>query len=264
MATALTRVLPALAFLTVGAVSPCAAQKIPDWSEEGLVVGQVAGVSAFGLATSAEVPVALTVGRRAPTGGSVFRGQVLFKHKEGNVQLTDLFGTNGRGVVHLPIGRELPVQKGEITVVGLMYFVQKPDDRKAFLVVAFDNRDETMDYLRRMHPAMLAGHDSAAVVLAPGKYLPMERLVQLRTEIAQQEARRTNRQGQFWVAGRAGTLAEVQVAGDSVQVLRFLPPATYQEPLRNTYDDQGVLTFASAMQRWRIVNGVVVEQAAGR
>jgi hypothetical protein len=226
---------------------------------QGLVVGQVAGMSAFGLATSAAVPVALTVGRFPPTGGSVHRGYVLFKRGEGNHKLTDLFGTNGRVVVHLPIGREFAVRKGEITVLGLMYFLQNPDDKKAFRVVAFDNREETIDYLRRTHPAVIAGHDSAAVVLAPGNYLPMERLVQLRTAVARQEARRAKRQGQFWVAGRAGTLAEVQVTGDSVQVLRFLPPATYQEPLRNAYDAQGVLTFASQTQQWRVVNGAVEE-----
>lgn len=253
--------LAAAAALTFGAASIASAQKTPDWNEEGLVVGQVAGMSAFGMATSSEVPVALTVGRRPPGGGSVFRGYVLFKHKEGDVKLTDLFGTNGRGVVHLPIGREFAVRKGEITVVGLMYFLQSADDRKAFRVVSFDNREETLDYLRRTHPTLLAGHDSAAVVLAPGSYEPMERLVQLRTAIAQQEARRASRQGQFWVAGRAGTIAEVQVAGDSVHVLRFLPPATYQEPLRSIYDADGVLTFGSATQRWRVVNGAVEEIA---
>src|SRR5689334_13960942 len=200
-------VLSALVSLAVGAASPLAAQKVPDWDEEGLVVGQVAGVSAFGLSTAAEVPVALTVGRRAPTGGSVHRGYVAFRHEEGDVKLTDLFGTNGRAVVHLPIGRQFAVQKGTITVVGLMYFLQKPEDRKAFRVVAFDNRDETIDYLRRVHPALIAGHDSAAVVLAPGDYLAMEKLVKL-------------------------------------------------------YDEQGVLTFASQRERWRVVNGVVERVAA--
>src|SRR4051812_19255935 len=120
------RTVAAVACLTLGATSTAAAQKAPDWDEEGLVVGQVAGMSAFGLATSGEVPVALTVGRRAPTGGSVHRGYVLFKHKEGDVKLTDLFGTNGRAVVHLPVGREFAVRKGEITVLGLMYFLQSP------------------------------------------------------------------------------------------------------------------------------------------
>ncbi len=253
----LARALAAAAALTFGAASPAAAQKAPDWDEEGLVVGQVAGMSAFGMATSSEVPVALTVGRRPPAGGSVFRGYVVFKHKEGDVKLTDLFGTNGRGVLHLPIGREFNVRRGEITVLGLMYFLPSLEDRKKFRVVAFDNREETMDYLRRTHPTVLAGHDSAAVVLAPGQYEPMERLVQLRAAVARQEALRTKRQGQFWVAGRAGTLAEVQVTGDSVNVLRFLPPATYEEPVVNRYDEQGAFTFVARARTWRIVNGVV-------
>ena len=253
----------AAACVALAAATTARAQKPPDWDDEGLVVGQVAGTSAFGLATSAEVPVALTVGRRAPTGGSVHRGYVLFKHREGDVELKDLFGTDGRAVVHLPIGREFAVQKGAITVVGLLYFVQKPEDRKAFRVIAFDNREETIDYLRRTHPDIVAGHDSAAVVLAPGTYLPMERLVQLRTAIARQEARRTKRQGGFWVAGHAGTLAEVTVTGDSVDVLRFLPPVTYEEPLVNSYDERGVLSFAARARVWRVVNGKV-EDGSGK
>jgi hypothetical protein len=257
------RALAAAACLTLGAATSAAAQKVPDWAEEGLVVGQVAGLSSFGVSTSAEVPVAVTVGRRAPVGGSVFRGYVLFKQKEGDHELTDVFGSNGRAAVHLPLRREFTVRKGEITVVGLLYILQNPENPKAFGVVAFDNRDETIDYLRRTHPSVLAGRDSAAVVLAPGKYLPMARLVELRQAIARSEARRTKRQGQHWVAGRAGTIAEVNVAGDSVQVLRFLPPVTYQEPLRTSYDEQGVLTFASHHQTWRVVNGAV-EEVPGR
>ena len=255
------RTLAVLACLTLGATT-ATAQRVPDWDEEGLVVGQVAGLSPFGVATSGAVPVAVTVGRRAPGGGSVFRGYVLFKQKEGDHKLTDVFGSNGRGAIHFPVGRELAVRRGEITVLGLLYFLKGPEDSKAFRVVAFDNRDETIDYLRRTHPSVLAGHDSAAVVLAPGKYLPMEGLVQLRTSIARHEARRTKRQGQFWVAGSAGTLAEVEVSGDSVDVLRFLPPATYQEPLVNSYDEQGVLTFSAQVQKWRLVNGVVEEVPA--
>jgi hypothetical protein len=138
-----------------------------------------------------------------------------------------------------------------------MYFHKQAGTREGYRVLAFDNRDETMDYLRRTYPQLLAGHEGAEVVLAPGEYLPIEKLVELRTAVATNEARHAKREGQFWVAGSAGTIAEVKVAGDGVRVLRFLPPVTYHEPMLNSWDAQGVLTFASASQKWRVVNGAV-------
>jgi len=255
------RALATVACLLLGAATATAhAQALPErWDDEGLVVGQIAGLSHFGVSTWSNGTMAgVTVGRRRLGAGSLYNGCVLFKRREGEHKLTNAYGVRTSSVLELPVGRELVVRKGEITVFGLLYFLPNPENPKAFAVVAFDNREETIDFLRRTYPTVLTGHDSAAVVLAPGNYLPMERLVQLRTGIARHEARRTQRQGQFWVAGRAGTLAEVKVVGDSVDVLRFLPPATYQEPLVNGYDEQGVLTFAAQAQKWRVVNGVVV------
>jgi hypothetical protein len=254
----IVRTLAAAACLVLAAASTARAQKLPEWDDEGLVVGQIAGLSLFGLSTWSNGTMAgVTVGNRRLGAGSLYSGCALFTRREGEHDLKSVYGVRSNGVLELPVGRKLAVSKGRITVFGLLYFFPNPQDRKAFRVVAFDNRDETIDFLRRTYPGVLAGHDSAAVVLAPGDYLPMERLVQLRTGIARSEALRTKRQGQFWVAGRAGTLAEVKVAGDSVEVLRHIPPVTYQEPLMTTYDEQGVLTFATPTQRWRVVNGAV-------
>lgn len=242
--------------------APKVVEHVPErWNDDdGLVVGQIGGSSDLGVATWGGVGltgVALKGQWRPLKGNGLFRGVVLFTKGDGESELARLYSTVGVSARQLPIGRAFASRKGQITVLGLMYFRKVPGDDKAYQLFAFDNRDETIDYLRRTYPQLLAGHDGAAVVLAPGKYLPMEKLVAFRTALATDEARRAKRQGRFWIAARAGTIAEVTVAGDSVQVLRFLPPVTYQEPLRNTWDGQGVLTFSSMTHRWRVVNGAI-------
>ena len=244
-------------------VAPRAIERIPvSWKgDEGLVVGQVAGTWDFGVATMGgdgiTTGMAVKGGGGRPAGNGLFRGLVLFTRREGGVTLSGAYASVGGMDRHLPIGRKFDAKRGQITVLGLMYFQKQAGTREGYQVVAFDNRDETMDYLRRTYPDLLAGHESAQLVLAPGDYLPMEKLVELRTAVATSEARHAKRQGQFWVAGSAGTIAEVQVAGDSVRVLRFLPPVTYQEPMLNSWDAQDTLTFGAQSQRWRVVGGVV-------
>jgi hypothetical protein len=237
-------------------------ERIPDrWKDDqGLVVGQLAGTWGFGLATASvdDLAVGLAVkggGRLA--GNGLFRGFVLFTRREGDVTLSGAYASVANWDMRLPIGRKFEAKKGQITVLGLMYFRKQAGTREGYQIFAFDNRDETMDYLRRSYPQLLAGHEGAQVVLAPGDYLPLEKLVELRTAIAKNEARFAKREGKFWVAGSAGTIAEVKVAGDSVQVLRFLPPVTYHEPMLNSWDAQGTLTFGSQSQKWRVVNGAV-------
>ena len=268
MHSASSRTLAAALF--VAAATPVLAQeparvveRIPDrWTDDqGLVVGQLAGTWNLGVATMGgdglEAGVAVKGGGGRPAGNGLFRGVVLLTRNAGEVTLSGAYATIGGMDRHLPIRRKLEARKGQVTVLGLMYFQKQPGTREGYQVVAFDNRDETIDYLRRTYPQLLAGHDSAQVVLAPGEYLPKEKLVELRTAVAANEARHAKRQGQFWVAGSAGTIAEVKVAGDSVQVLRFLPPVTYHEPMMNSWDAQGTLTFSSMTHRWRVVDGAV-------
>ena len=248
--------------LTLVTATAAHAQKLPErWDDEGLVVGQLAGTWDFGVATMGgdgiDVGVAVKGGGGRPVGRGLYRGFVLLTRREGGVTFSGPYASVGGMDRYLPVRRKFDAKKGQITVLGLMYFQKDAGAREGYRVVAFDNRDETMDYLRRRYPQLLVGHESAPVVLAPGEYLPMEKLVELRTAVATSEARYAKRQGQFWVAGSAGTIAEVKVAGDSVRVLRFLPPVTYHEPMINSWDAQGTLTFASPKQEWRVVNGAV-------
>lgn len=248
--------------LTLGAASQVRAQTLPTrWNEEALVVGQLAGTWGMGISTMGgegiEAGVAVKGGGGRPAGNGLFHGVVLFTRREGEVTLSGAYASVGGMDRQLPIRRKFDVKKGQIIVLGLMYFQPQPGTREGYRILVFDNRDETLDYLRRTHADRLAGHDGAALVLAPGDYLPTEKLVELRTAIAEKQARQAKRSGQFWVAGSAGTLAEVKVTGDSVRVLRFLPPVSYHEPMLNSWDAQGTLTFSSATKRWRVVNGAV-------
>jgi len=258
----LVRTLATSVCLTLVAATTAHAQKLPErWDDQGLVVGQIAGSWDFGVATMGgdglTAGVAVKGGGGRPAGNGLFRGFVLFTRGEGGVTLSGAYASVGGMDRQLPIRRKFDAKKGQITVLGLMYFRKQADTREGYQILAFDNRDETIDYLRRSYPQLLAGHEGAQVVLAPGDYLPMEKLVELRTAVAKSEARHAKREGQFWVAGSAGTIAEVKVAGDSVRVLRFLPPVTYHEPMLNSWDEQGTLTFASPSQKWRVVNGAV-------
>jgi hypothetical protein len=261
---------PALAQELAGGamVAPTVVERIPErWKDEdGLVVGQIAGTWQFGVATMGGKGLTTGVAVRGarPTGNGLFRGVVIFTRREGDVTLSGAYASVGGTDQRLPIGRTFEVRRAQITVLGLMYFQKQAGTREGYRILAFDNRDETMDYLRRTYPQLLAGHASAQVVLAPGDYLPMEKLAELRTAVATAEARRAKREGRFWVAGSAGTIAEVKVAGDSVDVLRFLPPVTYHEPMLNSWDAQGALTFSSATHRWHIVNDTVVELSPER
>jgi hypothetical protein len=243
--------------LTLVDTRDASGQKFPDrWDGDGLVVGQLVGTAEFGLATSSEKWAKLTVGRRDAHGG-MFNGLIVFKRGEGEHELKSIYSEVAK--VSLPIRRIFETKKGQITVLGLMVCVPSPENPKQYRIVAIDNTEETMDFMRRVHPTLLEGHEDAEVLQAPGEYLPKERLVKLRTNIARNQARRAKRQGRFWVAGIAGTLAEVSVTGDSVRVLRFLPPVTYQEPVMNAYDEEGVLTFSVYARQWRVVNGAVEE-----
>ena len=244
--------------------APRTIEQIPDrWKDDdGLVIGQIGGTSDLGVSTWGGVGltgVAVNGGWRPLKGKGLFRGFVLFTRGEGQAELARVYAVRGATTMQLPMKREFSTRKGQITVLGLLYFRKTPGVENGYQLFAFDNRDETVDYLRRTYPQLLAGHDGAEVVLAPGKYLGMEKLVAFRTALATYEARHAKRQGQFWLATRAGTIAEVKVVGDSVQLLRFLPPVTYQEPLLNTWDAQGALTFSSGTHRWRVANGAVEE-----
>jgi hypothetical protein len=245
--------------LTIVDASTAHGQKIPEkWDRDGLVVGQIAGTHQFGLTIGSEKWTKVRVGRRNPDGG-VFHGLILFKRGEGEHELASIYSDVGGSGTVVPIGRKFETTRGQITVLGLMACIPNPENKKQYRIITFDNTDETLDFIRRTYPEVLEGHEGATVVRAPGDYLPKERLVILRTGIARVTARKTGRQGQFWVAGIAGTIAEVNVKGDSVKVLRFIPPVTYREPVFNTYDEQGTLTFSAYGQKWRVVNGVVEE-----
>jgi hypothetical protein len=226
------------------------AQEFPEKWDEGLVIGQVVNTLAYGLVTDVEGLTKITVGRRDADGGISY-GLMAFKAKAGMHELKNVY--NARVVI--PVGRQFEVRKGHITVLGMMVLMPNPENKKQFRVVAFDNVDETLDFLRRTHPALLAGHDSATILPGPGPYSSKERLAALRANVARFEARKSKKQGRFWVAGMAGTIAEVDVARDSIRVLRFLPPVTYQEPLTSTWDEQGILKFGTYDRFWRVVDG---------
>jgi hypothetical protein len=233
------------------------AQKFPErWDKDGLVVGQIVGTADFLLTPDWERWAKLTVGRRDADGG-IFRGLIVFKRGEGEHELKSI---QARGMnLTFPIDRIFETKKGQITALGLMVLAKTPGHASQFRVFMFENTDETLDFIRREYPELLEGHEDAEVVQAPGRYLPKERLESFRKGLAKSVAKKQNRQGRFWVAGRAGTIAEVNVAGDSVNVLRFLPPVTYQEPITTSYDEQGVLTFGVPTRQWRVVNGSVEE-----
>ena len=247
--------------------APKVVERIPErWkADEGLIVGQVAGTWGFGVATfgGKGLTTGVAVKGARPSGNGLFRGVILFTGREGEVTLSGAYASMGGMEQRLPINRKVEAKREQITVLGLMHFMKQAGTREGYRVVAFDNRDETIDYLRRTYPQLMAGHESAQVILAPGEYQPMEKLVELRTAYATNEARQAKRQGRFWVAAPAGTIAEVNVTGDSVRVLRFLPPVTYHEPMMNSWDAQGVLTFSSMTHRWRVVNDRVEEVGPG-
>lgn len=249
-------------------LAPRMVERIPGhWDgEEALVVGQIAGTWEFGVATMGGKGITTGVAVKGArlSGNGLFRGVVLFTRGEGQATLSGAYASVGGQERRLPIRRNFQTKPGQITVLGLMYFLKQAGTPEGYRILAFDNRDEATDYLRRTYPQLMAGHDHAQVVLAPGDYLPMEKLVELRGSIATSEARRAKRDGRFWVAGSAGTIAEVNVAGDSVQVLRFLPPVTYHEPMLNAWDAQGTLTFSSMTHSWRVVNDKVMELPAAR
>lgn len=233
------------------------AQKFPErWDKDGLVVGQLAGTSDFLLTADWERWAKLTVGHRDADGG-IFSGMIVFKRGEGEYELKAVHSRAAN--IRLPLDRIFETKKRQITVLGLMVLAKTPGHATQFRVFMFENTDETMDFIRREYPELLEGHEDAEIIQAPGRYLPKERLEAFRKALAKAQAKRQNRQGRFWVAARAGTIAEVNVAGDSVNVLRFLPPVTYQEPLTNSYDEQGVLTFGTPSRQWRVVNGAVEE-----
>ena len=252
------RCTAAFALMMLAGARHARAQSLPDklpvdWNDEGLVVGQIVGGWAIGLSTAGDYTKP-KVGRKEPDGG-IYRGLILFKRGEGEHELKDLHNLG----FTFPIGRKFAVKKGEITMLGMMTVLPDRQDptRKKYSLAVVDNTEEIMDFLRRTYPAVLAGHENAKVVLAPANWVPSTRVAAIRNRIAVNEARRTKRQGQFWVAGIAGTIAEVSVTGDSVRVLRFLPPVTYEEPITYSYDEKGVLTFAALGSKWRVVNNVV-------
>ena len=228
------------------------AQEFPEKWDEGLVIGQVVNTTAYGLITDLEGLTKITVGRRDADGG-LSHGLIAFKAKEGMHELKNVY--NARVVI--PVGRKFEARKGHITVLGMMMLIPNPEKREQFRVVAFDNADETLDFLRRTHPGLLAGHENATILPGPGPYQSKERLVAIRANVARFEARKSRRTGRFWVPGIAGTIAEVDVAGDSIRVLRFLPPVTYQEPLKRTWHDHGMLMFGTYDRYWRVVDGKV-------
>ncbi|MGH7638717.1 MAG: hypothetical protein ACREOK_13800, partial [Gemmatimonadaceae bacterium] len=228
------------------------AQKFPEKWDQGLVIGQIINTTPYGLITDIEDFTRISVGRRDADGG-VSYGLVAFKAKEGMHELKSIY--NARVVI--PINRKFEARKGHITILGLMALMPNPENREQFRVVQFDNADETLEFVKRTHPQLLAGHEDATILPGPGPYLSRERLVAVRTNVARIEARKSKKQGRFWVAGMAGTIAEVDVAGDSIRVLRFLPPMTYQEPLISKWDDAGTLSFGTYDRFWRVVDGKV-------
>ena len=253
---------PATDTTTLRASSPKVAERIPErWgADEALVVGQLAGTWDFGFATMGGENLRTSLGVKGGGGrvrDGLYRGVVLFTRDAGNVTFSSARVEIGSMFRHLAIDRKFATKPGQITVLGLMHFQKDASRREGYRLVAFDNTAETIDYLRRTYPQLLAAREAPAVELAPGDYLPMEKLVELRTAYAQREARQAKRQGQFWVAAPAGTIAEVKVAGESVQVLRFLAPVTYHEPMMNRWDADGTLTFSSTTHRWRVVDGTV-------
>ena len=228
------------------------AQKFPDKWNEGLVIGQIINTTPYGLITDIEDFTKIGVGRRDADGG-VSYGLVAFRAKEGMHELKNIY--NAR--VEIPVNRKFEARKGHITVLGLMALMPNPENREQFRVVQFENTEETLDFVRRTHPGLLAGHEDATILPGPGPYLSKDRLVAVRRNVARIEARKSKKQGQFWVAGMAGTIAEVDVAGDSIRVLRFLPPVTYQEPLISKWEGDGTLHFGTYDRFWKVVDGKV-------
>ena len=248
---------PAALVLSLFTAGDALAQKFPErWDKDGLVVGQIIGTADFLLTPDWERWAKLTVGLRDANGG-IFRGLIVFKRGEGEHELKSIHSRAAN--ITFPIDRIFETKKGQITVLGLMALAKTPGHATQFRVITFENTEETLDFIRREYPELLAGHEDAEIVQAPGRYLPKDRLEAFRKVIAKSAAKKQKRQGRFWIAGRAGTIAEVNVAGDSVNVLRFLPPVTYQEPITTSYDEQGMLTFGVTSRQWRVVNGAVEE-----
>ena len=151
----------------------------------------------------------------------------------------------------LKLNRPFSCGEGDIVFLGLAYYGPSGP-------ILFENSDESIAYLRKWFPQTLVGMESARLVRAPGKYLPYEKLQDLRKQLAAQRAFHLKRQGRFYVAANAGTLAEIEVSGSQVRVLQLLPPATYQDIAFNEYDETGSLQFSGiGTPKYRVVKGTV-------
>lgn len=84
----------------------------------------------------------------------------------------------------LPLNREFEIKAGKVTNLGLILFVFDPKDKKKFFTMVLDNTPAAQRYLRASHPALAANLDAGDFVLAPGKYLPADKLPMVRKVVA--------------------------------------------------------------------------------
>ena len=137
----------------------------------------------------------------------------------------------------LSIDRTFRIEPGRITNLGLLVYlpvVEKSDTKKAtanesrqFNVVLVDNGAETRSFLETNYPELVGSLQNRDLILAPAKYLPADKLPELRRAIAYHESRGPHvvaSETTAVVYGRAGTLValskgKTDPAQPSVQVL---------------------------------------------
>jgi hypothetical protein len=241
-------------------------KEIPlEWQDQGLVIGELANGASIGFMNLDHMDIAID--SHTPSGG-IFNSVVMFKRQPGEHMFSDIFvtgyaGPNMRRMTSIPIKRKFTTKANEITYLGMMFFMQEPTDKKKFRILIFDNRDEILPYMVKNYPDLMKGRESAPINRGEGPYLSKENLMEFRHELAKHQALKNKRQGKFFVAAPAGTLAEVEVKGTDVKVLRLLPPVTFMDIHFNQYDEQGNLSFKGVGPKlFKVINGEVQETIA--
>jgi hypothetical protein len=208
--------------LSVAGCAPQYAKYRPELPDEiggkGLVVGEVHGIGSLS-GFNHYVDVNIDGGRK----GAVAKGLIAIPMSEGEHSLDSLFqktfaGSTLSGSVRittyntqtLPIKRAFTVRAGKVTDLGLLVLYPDPGDKekKHFLKMFVDDREDMKRLLKNAYPALAAKLDVDGMTLAPGQLMPDNLLQALRKDLAKSEMVRTQGYPNF-VAASVGTAAQV-------------------------------------------------------
>jgi hypothetical protein len=130
-------------------------------------------------------------------------------------------GTTTTYFTTLSVGRKFTIEAGKITNLGLIIYLSDPKlgpASKQYRAVALDNSAEIGYYLETNYPALMATLGDRTPKLAPGNYVDVKKLPELRRYIAALESRSKKiieGQGASVLYGDAGTLVAAKPKGSS-------------------------------------------------